>query len=216
MNPPGGVTSSVAGHEDAADDAGARGWTTSSSDYGGFVSRGYTPLGDGSRSERSSRPGRWADPVAPRPATCPICTVERAHLRTTGCCKAAICGGCIESVVRAKAEAASELVARYLDKAHQCPQCGHGPVEHFACSDLQSSNHNQCANCSFRANNISAWPCWDGQLPAPELRPVDGHYDCPFCRKSSRLDRVLMSRRERMASQMADERPTWMAATPRR
>jgi hypothetical protein len=48
------------------------------------------------------------------------------------------------------------------------------------------------------------------------MLPVDGHYDCPFCRKSSRLDQVLISWEERVVLKMADERPTWMASAARR
>eukprot|EP01050_Picozoa_sp_SAG11_P027236 SAG11_NODE_6815_length_1242_cov_1.487314_2_plen_190_part_01 len=127
------------------------------------------------------------------PILCPICAEERPHLRVTGCCTTAICSGCIETLVLTKADAASELVARYLDNAHQCPQCGHGPVEHFACSDLTAHDvgFNKCPSCSFQANSIRAWPRWNGQLP-DELMPRDGCFDCPFCRAASRLDEMVI------------------------
>jgi hypothetical protein len=113
--------------------------------------RGAAPVepvgaGNGAGAPTSNQPapdGRWAglvaagrlDPAALRSAACPICATEWAHLRATGCCISAICAGCIGTTVRAKAEAASQLVVEYLGKAHQCPRCGHGPVEHFACGD---------------------------------------------------------------------------------
>ena len=107
------------------------------------------------------------DPAALRSAACLICATERAHLRATGCCATAICAGCIDTTVRTKTEAASQLVVKYLDKAHQCPRCGHGPVEHFACDDLTAHDvgHNKYEKYSFHAANIREWSPWTGELP---------------------------------------------------
>eukprot|EP01052_Picozoa_sp_SAG31_P049658 SAG31_NODE_10975_length_1077_cov_0.542945_2_plen_157_part_00 len=116
--------------------------------------------------------------------TCPICAEQCRQLCAMPCCDGSMCVGCVDKMVRTKGEAASSIVVKYLDTAHQCPQCGFGPVEHFACNDLTAhdTGFNKCPNCCFRASSIRAWPQWSGRLP-PTLAAADGCFTCPFCRK---------------------------------
>jgi hypothetical protein len=57
--------------------------------------------------------------------------------------------------------------------ARMCGNCGLGPVDHMACSNLQSHHgercgrgaiNNACIRCNWFANNISDWPLWDGKI----------------------------------------------------
>ena len=83
--------------------------------------------------------------------------------------------------MKAHADSASEVLAKYIDTAHQCPKCHLGPVEHFACGNLTGSGHNKCQGCGFAAKSIKGWPKWDGTLPS-SLAVVPGRFTCPFCR----------------------------------
>lgn len=57
-------------------------------------------------------------------------------------------------------------------KAHACPKCGYGPIEHFHCDDLKefhksdNDNDNSCPSCTFFAEDISLYSEWDGNEPA--------------------------------------------------
>jgi len=57
--------------------------------------------------------------------------------------------------------------------AFMCGRCHHGPVEHYACSDLRAHHgeargdgrgriSNGCPSCGWFSHNISDWPRWDG------------------------------------------------------
>jgi len=68
-----------------------------------------------------------------------------------------------------------ELLERQLKAAlpgaRQCGSCGYGPVEHYACGDLQSHHNestgkakinNACPKCGWFSADISQWPKWNG------------------------------------------------------
>lgn len=74
---------------------------------------------------------------------------------------------------QASTYAAQIMLRAALPDAYQCGRCGHGPVLHMACSDLRShhgervggvTRSNACGKCGWFADNISAWPRWDGKL----------------------------------------------------
>ena len=146
-------------------------------------------------AEHTSKIGGRAD--APDPAAafddCLICaeTFPLGDFCQVSCCRQKLCQTCVEKIIETKAQQASEILSFYLsrgDDSHQCPQCGCGPIEHFACSDLTESSHNRCPSCSFASENISAWPKWDGEL-CESLQAYEhgGKIDCPFCRKKCSL-----------------------------
>jgi len=116
---------------------------------------------------------------------CPICCCSKESVATTSCCGQKVCYGCIKTVVVCKQTLAAELKREFLGKAHQCPKCAYGPVEHFACSDL-TSGRNACPKCKFFSPSLAQWHAWDGTLP-PAFRSMEGHFPCPFCRKDSAL-----------------------------
>jgi len=67
----------------------------------------------------------------------------------------------------------AEGLRRMLPNARQCGKCGYGPVDHFACDNLRSHHgenrgtarvNNGCPRCGWFANNINAWPKWDGKV----------------------------------------------------
>jgi len=58
-----------------------------------------------------------------------------------------------------------------LPGARQCGGCGFGPVEHYACDNLQSHHNesrgratinNACPKCGWFSANIRQWPKWNG------------------------------------------------------
>ena len=61
-----------------------------------------------------------------------------------------------------------------IPDARQCGSCGHGPIDHFACSNLDTHQgeeigggvriNNACPKCGWRSADISAWPRWNGNL----------------------------------------------------
>ena len=74
-----------------------------------------------------------------------------------------------------------ELLAKQLQKsipgARMCGRCNHGPIEHFACSDLTAHRSegftgNACQKCGWFARSINDWPKWDGNLPDTAVEPV--------------------------------------------
>jgi hypothetical protein len=89
-------------------------------------------------------------------------------------------------MVLCKEDRAKELATMWLGKAHQCPQCSYGPVEHFACGDLSESQMNKCPQCQFEAPNIRSWPAWNGTLPQ-SMQVMEGRFNCPYCRKDSAM-----------------------------
>ena len=107
-------------------------------------------------------------------------------MATTSCCSQEICYACIKTMVLCKEDRAKELATTWLGKAHQCPQCSYGPVEHFACGDLSESQMNKCPQCQFQASRIGSWPAWNGTLPQ-SMQVMEGRFDCPYCRKDSAM-----------------------------
>ena len=70
-----------------------------------------------------------------------------------------------------------EIIERQLREAvpnaRQCGKCGFGPVEHFACGNLETHHgqrvgraaiQNKCPHCGWFASNINQWPKWNGKL----------------------------------------------------
>ena len=77
----------------------------------------------------------------------------------------------------ARGEVSQELLAEQLRRefpnARQCGSCGHGPIDHFACGDLNAHHgerhgaaqiSNSCPRCGWRVAPIDEWPNWDGQM----------------------------------------------------
>eukprot|EP00551_Chaetoceros_affinis_P013307 CAMPEP_0203685570 /NCGR_PEP_ID=MMETSP0090-20130426/48615_1 /ASSEMBLY_ACC=CAM_ASM_001088 /TAXON_ID=426623 /ORGANISM="Chaetoceros affinis, Strain CCMP159" /LENGTH=1159 /DNA_ID=CAMNT_0050554767 /DNA_START=184 /DNA_END=3663 /DNA_ORIENTATION=+ len=67
----------------------------------------------------------------------------------------------------------ANLQRTFMDRAFMCAQCGFGPVDHYACSDLQAHNgerhgharvSNACPNCGWFSSSISNWKKWDGNV----------------------------------------------------
>lgn len=70
---------------------------------------------------------------------------------------------------------AAQLRRQYLGRAFQCGQCSFGPIDHFACGDLEAHHgedvggaviNNACPRCNWFSECISDWPRWDGTMPA--------------------------------------------------
>ena len=67
-----------------------------------------------------------------------------------------------------------EQLKRQFPDARQCLQCGHGPVLHFACSNLSTHHgekhgirgkiNNACVKCGWFARSVDSWPKWNGQI----------------------------------------------------
>merc|ERR1712025_710833 len=73
-----------------------------------------------------------------------------------------------DKVCRADLEA--QLRRQYLGRAYQCALCGFGPVDHFACGDLETHHgenadgatiNNACPRCGWFSECIRDWPKWD-------------------------------------------------------
>jgi len=79
----------------------------------------------------------------------------------------------------ARKDLEASLRRRFLGRAYQCGGCGFGPIDHFACSDLEAhhgevagggggraaSIDNSCPRCGWFQPDISDWPNWDGVVP---------------------------------------------------
>merc|ERR1719333_235264 len=95
------------------------------------------------------------------------------------------------SAVRDVREAPAEAVSRkdleaqlrrqYLGRAYQCAQCSFGPIDHFACGDLEAHHgedvggaviNNACPRCKWFSESLADWPKWDGTVPE-EAREKD-------------------------------------------
>merc|ERR1719254_41395 len=77
-----------------------------------------------------------------------------------------------------KADLEAQLRRQYLGRAFQCRDCGFGPIDHFACGDLEAHHgedvggaviNNACPQCSWFSACVSDWPRWDGRVPAAAL-----------------------------------------------
>jgi len=64
-------------------------------------------------------------------------------------------------------------LAAALPGARQCGECGYGPIEHYACDNLQSHHNeargrnrinNACPQCGWFRENIASWPKWNGRM----------------------------------------------------
>jgi serine/threonine protein kinase len=60
---------------------------------------------------------------------------------------------------------------RQFPSAYQCGGCGHGPIDHMACSTLTTHHeeggiNNACRVCGWFRPDIKQWPRWNGNLPA--------------------------------------------------
>jgi hypothetical protein len=99
--------------------------------------------------------------------------------------------GMSEEQRKAVDEAERKLLQHQLNRtmknALMCPRCKWGPIELFACGDLQSHHDegtmsgskidNRCANCRFFSYHVSGWATWDGILrdAQTEVAPDGSH-----------------------------------------
>ena len=67
----------------------------------------------------------------------------------------------------------AEGLRRLMPNARQCGGCGRGPVDHYACTDLQAHHgqqtgrgriSNACQQCGWFRARIAEWPMWDGRI----------------------------------------------------
>jgi hypothetical protein len=67
----------------------------------------------------------------------------------------------------------AEGLRRIMPNARQCGGCGRGPVDHYACTDLQAHHgqpmgrgriSNACQQCGWFRARIAEWPPWDGRI----------------------------------------------------
>ncbi len=75
-----------------------------------------------------------------------------------------------------------EQLRRLIPDPRQCAQCGYGPVDPYACSDLTAHHgeavpaasgsggggtriDNACPECGWFSSSLDAWPRWGGSLP---------------------------------------------------
>ena len=67
----------------------------------------------------------------------------------------------------------AEGMRRLMPNARQCGGCGRGPVDHYACTDLQAHHgqqtgrgriSNACQQCGWFRARIAEWPMWDGRV----------------------------------------------------
>lgn len=78
------------------------------------------------------------------------------------------------------ADVEAQMRRQYLGRAYQCPQCHFGPIDHYACGDLEAHNgemvdrngamvNNSCPNCKWFSPSIHDWQVWDGTVPASAM-----------------------------------------------
>jgi len=78
------------------------------------------------------------------------------------------------------ADIEAQMRRQYLGRAYQCPQCRFGPIDHYACGDLEAHNgevvdasgamvNNSCPNCEWFSPSIDDWQVWDGTVPASAM-----------------------------------------------
>ena len=76
--------------------------------------------------------------------------------------------------VQVSRQALQQQLRRQFPNAYQCGRCGHGPIDHMACYDLQAHHgeqhgaariSNACPRCNWFSPEISHWPKWNGTLP---------------------------------------------------
>mmetsp|Transcript_59220 Transcript_59220/g.133328 ORF Transcript_59220/g.133328 Transcript_59220/m.133328 type:complete len:676 (-) Transcript_59220:156-2183(-) len=68
----------------------------------------------------------------------------------------------------------AQLRRQYLGRAFQCAQCSFGPIDHFACGDLEAHHgedvggaviNNACPSCGWFSETLADWPRWNGTVP---------------------------------------------------
>jgi len=77
------------------------------------------------------------------------------------------------------ADIEAQMRRQYLGRAYQCPKCQFGPIDHYACGDLEAHNgevgqngdivNNSCPNCGWFSPSIGDWQMWDGTVPASAM-----------------------------------------------
>mmetsp|Transcript_20251 Transcript_20251/g.57559 ORF Transcript_20251/g.57559 Transcript_20251/m.57559 type:complete len:1130 (+) Transcript_20251:100-3489(+) len=81
-----------------------------------------------------------------------------------------------------KEDLRAQLRRQYLGRAFQCSMCGFGPIDHFACSDLEAHHgedvgggviSNACPRCQWFSPELADWPKWDGSLPPEAVNGAD-------------------------------------------
>ena len=68
----------------------------------------------------------------------------------------------------------AESLRRLMPNARQCALCSYGPMDFYNCDNLSTHHgqrnsrggliNNACPNCNWFADNVSAWPRWDGKI----------------------------------------------------
>ena len=82
----------------------------------------------------------------------------------------------------------AEQIRRLMPDARQCHQCHHGPIDIYACSNLQTHHqqrisssksgrhsviNNSCPMCGWFSNTRHDWPKWNGKLVDGVSRPIE-------------------------------------------
>mmetsp|Transcript_60168 Transcript_60168/g.188446 ORF Transcript_60168/g.188446 Transcript_60168/m.188446 type:complete len:1143 (+) Transcript_60168:55-3483(+) len=77
-----------------------------------------------------------------------------------------------------KQDLEAQLRRQYLGRAYQCAECAFGPIDHFACGDLEAHHgedvggatiSNACPRCSWFSPELRDWPQWNGAIPKEAL-----------------------------------------------
>jgi uncharacterized protein YegL len=91
-----------------------------------------------------------------------------------------------------KKDLEAQLRRQYLGRAFQCAECNFGPIDHFACADLEAHHgedvggaviNNACPRCGWFSEDLSSWPKWDGTVPKEALHSdvaVSSRNNTPF------------------------------------
>jgi hypothetical protein len=115
---------------------------------------------------------------------CVICADATHEVVVLNCCENHMCTGCVARAKTSRVASLKEIVVQWgSGRAHQCPKCGEGPVEHFACNYLGINAHNQCPVCAYISTTATDWPKWDGEIPQ-RLTDMAQAFLCPYCRDS--------------------------------
>jgi hypothetical protein len=82
----------------------------------------------------------------------------------------------------------AEQIRRLMPDARQCHQCHHGPIDIYACSNLQTHHqqrisssksgrhsviNNSCPMCGWFSHTRHDWPKWNGKLVDGVSRPIE-------------------------------------------
>eukprot|EP00490_Sorites_sp_Unknown_P025547 CAMPEP_0114688316 /NCGR_PEP_ID=MMETSP0191-20121206/63346_1 /TAXON_ID=126664 /ORGANISM="Sorites sp." /LENGTH=1102 /DNA_ID=CAMNT_0001975657 /DNA_START=40 /DNA_END=3348 /DNA_ORIENTATION=+ len=90
------------------------------------------------------------------------------------------------------------LRRQFLGRAYQCASCGYGPIDHFACGDLEAHHgeqmgtgeiNNSCPRCQWFSPDIHDWQPWDGKVP-DEALPQSSEAEAP-CATAAALEVFL-------------------------